>query len=92
MCISKGVRSNGRKAKKQVEEEDEGEDGTSDKCKIDYNHKDNSFREYRRLLAEVASVPGYLDKTAKIREFITNGTDGGMNLLDFTNPDNSKNR
>nr|XP_024219376.1 DNA ligase 3 [Halyomorpha halys] len=71
--LPESVRAAGRKAKKPEEDEvDEGE-STS---KPDYNHKDNSFREYRRLLAEIAAVPGYLDKTAKTREFITKGTDG----------------
>ncbi|BES96201.1 DNA ligase [Nesidiocoris tenuis] len=39
-------------------------------------HKDNSFREFRRLCADIANVPGYLDKTATVRKFITKGSDG----------------
>ncbi|KAF6209099.1 hypothetical protein GE061_014842 [Apolygus lucorum] len=40
------------------------------------NHKDNSFRELRRLCADIANTSGYLDKTAVVKKFITYGTDG----------------
>uniref|UniRef100_A0A0A9WG25 DNA ligase n=2 Tax=Lygus hesperus TaxID=30085 RepID=A0A0A9WG25_LYGHE len=42
------------------------------------SHKDNSFRELRRLCAEIANTPGYLDKTAIVKKFITFGTDGDI--------------
>ncbi|XP_014242253.1 DNA ligase 3 isoform X3 [Cimex lectularius] len=46
------------------------------KNKSDPNHKDNSLREFRRLCANISNVPGYLDKTGIVKEFITKGTDG----------------
>ncbi|XP_073971011.1 DNA ligase 3 isoform X2 [Rhodnius prolixus] len=39
------------------------------------DHKDNSLREFRRLCADIANTPGYLDKTAVVKRFITEGTD-----------------
>ncbi|XP_049862584.1 DNA ligase 3 isoform X3 [Schistocerca gregaria] len=42
----------------------------------DRAHKDNSFREFRRLCAEVANLPAYGDKTAAVRKMFTSGTSG----------------
>ena len=45
--------------------------GTTDK-----SHKDNSFRAFRVLVANVADTAGYIDKTNLIRTYITKGNDG----------------
>ena len=42
----------------------------------DNTHKDNSFRSFRVLVANVADTSGYLDKTELIRKYITKGNDG----------------
>ncbi|XP_063975698.1 DNA ligase 3 [Diachasmimorpha longicaudata] len=38
---------------------------------------DNSFREFRRICADIANVPAYTDKTAVVRKMFTKGADGG---------------
>nr|CAD7588748.1 unnamed protein product [Timema genevievae] len=43
------------------------------------NHKDNSFREFRRLCADLANASSYTAKTAIVQAFFTKGTDGGYN-------------
>nr|CAD7197817.1 unnamed protein product [Timema douglasi] len=40
------------------------------------NHKDNSFREFRRLCADLANASSYTAKTAIVQAFFTKGTDG----------------
>nr|CAD7567649.1 unnamed protein product [Timema californicum] len=40
------------------------------------NHKDNSFREFRRLCADLANASSYTAKTAIVQTFFTKGTDG----------------
>jgi DNA ligase-3 len=39
-------------------------------------HKDDSFREFRRLCATLSDTDSYTGKTAHVREFFTKGTDG----------------
>ncbi|XP_045603915.2 DNA ligase 3 [Procambarus clarkii] len=41
---------------------------------MDRNHKDNSFREFRRICASVAEEPSYLSKTEIMSNFLKNGT------------------
>ncbi|XP_064110363.1 DNA ligase 3-like [Macrobrachium nipponense] len=41
---------------------------------MDRTHKDNSFREFRRICANVADEPSYLGKTEIISKFLTYGT------------------
>lgn len=43
----------------------------------DKMHKDNSFREYRRICADIANASSYLTKTAIVRNFFNKGTKGG---------------
>lgn len=43
----------------------------------DLMHKDNSFREFRRLCAEIANASSYLTKTSIVKDFFSKGTDGG---------------
>ncbi|XP_018321906.1 DNA ligase 3 [Agrilus planipennis] len=40
------------------------------------NHKDNQFREFRRLLADVTNVSSYTEKTAIIAKLFTQGSEG----------------
>merc|ERR1712142_18271 len=42
---------------------------------INPEHKDNSFREFRRLCANIADTPGYLDKSALVEKWFKKGTD-----------------
>lgn len=51
--------------------------GPGDVNKTDLMHKDNSFREFRRLCAEIANASSYLTKTSIVRDFFNKGTDGG---------------
>ncbi|GFG28746.1 hypothetical protein Cfor_02993 [Coptotermes formosanus] len=39
-------------------------------------HKDDSFRQFRRLCATLSDTDSYTGKTAHVREFFTKGTDG----------------
>ena len=39
-------------------------------------HKDNSFREFRRICAAVAGVSSYNAKTEVVRDFFKKGSDG----------------
>ncbi|XP_068246196.1 DNA ligase 3 [Palaemon carinicauda] len=41
---------------------------------MDRNHKDNSFREFRRICANVADEPSYLGKTDIVSKFLTYGS------------------
>lgn len=40
----------------------------------DRNHKDNSFREFRRLCAAIADEPSYLSKTQLVSDFLSRGS------------------
>ncbi|PAA79582.1 hypothetical protein BOX15_Mlig020357g5, partial [Macrostomum lignano] len=39
--------------------------------------KDNAFRTFRKLVAEIADRPGYSDKTRVLAEFLAKGSTGG---------------
>jgi DNA ligase-3 len=43
--------------------------------KGDPKHRDNSFREYRRLVANIAEISSYLSKTELVKDFFTKGSD-----------------
>lgn len=53
---------------------------------VDKMHKDNSFREYRRLCADIANASSYLTKTAIVRNFFNKGTKGGQYSLCLRSP------
>lgn len=40
-------------------------------------HRDDSFREFRRLCAEIAEENSYLAKTKLVHDFINKGSSGG---------------
>lgn len=40
------------------------------------SHKDNSFRQFRRLCATLSETESYNEKTAIVRKFFTKGTNG----------------
>lgn len=42
------------------------------------DHKDNSFREFRKLCASLADEPSYLSKTALVSKYVSKGCDGGI--------------
>lgn len=54
------------------------------KPKVDLDHKDNSFREFRRLCAEVTNKDAYTAKTAVINKLFTDGRDGNGFKSDVT--------
>ena len=39
--------------------------------------KDNSFRQFRRLCADIAEEPSYTGKTAIVAKYIKKGSSGG---------------
>lgn len=39
-------------------------------------HKDNQFKEFRRICAAVSVTPSYLSKTELVRTYFNKGTDG----------------
>ena len=41
-------------------------------------HRDDSFREFRRLCAEIAEESSYLAKTKLVHDFINKGSSGGI--------------
>ncbi|KAK7067522.1 hypothetical protein SK128_027790, partial [Halocaridina rubra] len=41
---------------------------------MDRTLKDNAFKEFRRICANVADEPSYLEKTSIISKFLTYGT------------------
>ena len=43
--------------------------------KGDPNHKDNSFREFRKLVQKIADENSYLQKTALVKNFFNKGSD-----------------
>ena len=43
--------------------------------------KDNSFRQFRRLCADIAEESSYLGKTALVRTYITKGSGGGEHFI-----------
>lgn len=47
-----------------------------DNVQEDKDHKDNSFREFRRLVAEITNESSYLEKSAIIKNMFTKGSDG----------------
>lgn len=46
--------------------------------------RDDSFREFRRLCADIAEENSYTGKTAIVTKFITKGTSGGN--FNYTTP------
>lgn len=64
------------KAKPKKQKEDESVvDNVDDQQKYN-DHKDNSFREFRRLIAEITNESSYLEKSAIIKNMFTKGSDG----------------
>ena len=51
--------------------------------------KDNAFKQFRRVCADIAEVPGYNDKTSRVAKFLDKGTSGGKSgfqeWFDFCN-------
>ncbi|KAK0171037.1 hypothetical protein PV328_008803 [Microctonus aethiopoides] len=50
-------------------------DKSNDEKKIS-NHRDNTFRQFRNICAEVANASSYLEKTAIVKRMLTTGYDG----------------
>ena len=48
---------------------------TRPKFSGNYDHKDNSFREFRRLVASIAETSSYLSKTEIVRNYFKKGSD-----------------
>ena len=66
------------KANAPASEEAEDESASSSSLMrppVNPDHKDNSFREFRRLCASIADTPGYLDKSALVEKWFSKGTD-----------------
>eukprot|EP00090_Calanus_glacialis_P001127 TRINITY_DN10792_c0_g1_i1.p1 TRINITY_DN10792_c0_g1~~TRINITY_DN10792_c0_g1_i1.p1 ORF type:complete len:1194 (-),score=363.16 TRINITY_DN10792_c0_g1_i1:78-3470(-) len=66
------------KANAPATEEAEDESASSStlmRAPVNPDHKDNSFREFRRLCASIADTPGYLDKSALVEKWFSKGTD-----------------
>lgn len=53
-------------------------------------HRDDSFREFRRLCAEIAEESSYLAKTKLVHDFINKGSSGGIYYF-FIGPWHKKN-
>ena len=47
---------------------------TTTRPKVNPDHRDNNFREFRRLCAAIAEVPGYLEKSATVSRYLTKGS------------------
>ncbi|XP_044259293.1 DNA ligase 3 [Tribolium madens] len=43
---------------------------------FDPSHKDNQFREFRRVVADISNVSSYLEKTSIVGKMLTKGSDG----------------
>lgn len=50
--------------------------GTNETRGSDETHRDNAFREFRKLCMNVSNASSYLTKTAIIKEMFTKGTEG----------------
>ena len=67
-------------SKKSSEAESPSKAGSSDSTgqkvreKVNPGHKDNSFREFRRLCFRIEETPSYLDKSASVRRWFEKGT------------------
>ena len=44
----------------------------------DFKHKDNSFREFRRLCARIAQEASYNAKTEAVERYLSKGSDGNQ--------------
>ncbi|XP_069690726.1 DNA ligase 3 [Periplaneta americana] len=69
------------KDKDKEKEKDKDKDRDKEKKKdsgssAKEGHKDDSFREFRRLCAALSETQSYTGKTALVKEFFTKGTDG----------------
>jgi DNA ligase-3 len=42
----------------------------------DPGHKDNQFREFRKLVADITNISSYLEKTSLVTKMFTKGSDG----------------
>ena len=43
--------------------------------------KDNNFRVFRKICAEIAECSAYTEKSARLHEFLSKGTTGGIALV-----------
>ena len=57
------------------------DEGSLRKYDLKGSKKDNSFREFRRLVAKVADEPGHLATTEIFRQFFSRGS-GGSNRFE----------
>lgn len=48
---------------------------------MDPTHKDNSFREFRRVCANVAEESSYIGKTNIVATFLKKGTSKGLSEI-----------
>lgn len=70
--------------KQQISTKPKAVDHTVSLPPSEEGHRDNTFREFRKLCMNVADASSYLTKTAIIKEMFTKGTSGGNVYFLFT--------
>ncbi|XP_014297381.1 DNA ligase 3 isoform X2 [Microplitis demolitor] len=65
-----------RDSKKTTEDHEKNSDDSDSKKKVKTENRDNAFREFRRVCANIANASAYTEKTGIIKKMFTGGTSG----------------
>ncbi|KAI5710706.1 hypothetical protein M8J75_010903 [Diaphorina citri] len=67
-------KSEAKKSKDKDRKQEDQKSSAENERDVKYAEKDNSFREFRKICAEVADIASYTSKTEVLKEFFQKGT------------------
>lgn len=70
-------KSEAKKSKDKDRKQEDQKSSAENERDVKYAEKDNSFREFRKICAEVADIASYTSKTEVLKEFFQKGTGKG---------------
>ncbi|XP_026686456.1 DNA ligase 3-like [Diaphorina citri] len=70
-------KSEAKKSKDKDRKQEDQKSSVENERDVKYAEKDNSFREFRKICAEVADIASYTSKTEVLKEFFQKGTGKG---------------
>ncbi|XP_967954.1 DNA ligase 3 [Tribolium castaneum] len=71
-----GVKPSPKKTPQEAKPSTSSKDSSGPVIQFDPSHKDNQFREFRRVVADISNVSSYLEKTSIVSKMFTKGSDG----------------
>lgn len=78
---SKKPRTADKKSKAKDKKQEDKTPSPESERDVKYAAKDNSFREFRKLCAEISEIASYTSKTEAVKEFFDKGTGKGKFLF-----------